>query len=315
MNILSEKFALYRNFVILLYQYFQQPQIMKIKLPTLWSAFATALFLANSVSYAQVGINTTTPNGILEVNSSNQGVVLPRLALTATNVMAPATNPQTGTIPTGTVVYNTNTNTVITGGINYSVTPGIYVWITNRWIPQFDRKQTQYYESNIDFRPRSTGGYVNIPGLVNQSFTPKYTGTYRLNISVNYGGGNAKSPDQGIGASQSDGNLNIAKASGKFRLNFGATTYDIPVHAYSTSYDVDVNATNYFAIWQEYYTTNYITLNANSTVNFTLTFDQDDLTEFFDNGNTTGTYNDRTDGRGRIAFDLPCTVELTFVGD
>ncbi|WP_170227868.1 hypothetical protein [Aequorivita lipolytica] len=239
--------------------------------------------------------------------------MLPRLALTATNVMAPATNPQTGTIPTGTVVYNTNTNNVITGGINYSVTPGMYVWITNRWIPQFDRKQSMLYKSNLDLRPVSSGGYVNISGLANKSFNPTYTGTYRLSISVNYGGGNAKAPNPGPNPDQSDGNLNIAKASGKFRLNFGGTNYDIPVHAYSTSYTAGTG-TNYFAIWQEYYTTNYITLTANSPVNFSLTFDQDDLTEFYDNGNTT-VYSDQFDGRGRISFDLPCTVELTFVGD
>ncbi|HAV54211.1 MAG TPA: hypothetical protein DCX41_04665, partial [Aequorivita sp.] len=293
------------------------PQIMKIKIPTLWSAFATALFLAHSLSYAQVGINTTTPNGILEVNSSNQGVVLPRLALTATNVMAPATNPQTGTIPNGTVVYNTNTNTVIDGsGNNYSVSPGMYVWIIDKWIPQFERKQSKLFESNINFRPRSTGGYVNIPGLVNQSFLPKYTGTYRLTISVNYGGGNAKVPNQAAtGTSNSDGNLNIAKASGNFRLNLGSNNFDIPVHAYSTAYDSDVNATNYFAIWQEFTTINYITLTANSTIYFTLTFDQDDLSEFYNNGNTTGGYNDTTDGRGRISYDLPCTVELTYIGE
>lgn len=284
---------------------------MKIKLPTMWSAFATILFLTNNISYAQVGINTTTPNGILEISSSNQGVVLPRVALTATNNMAPVTNPQGGSIPNGTAVYNTNRTFT---GTN-DVSEGIYVWIIDKWIPQFDRKQSVLYKSDIDFRTRSTGGYVNIPGLVNQSFTPAYTGTYRLNISVNYGGGNSKSPDKGSGGSKSDGNINIAKASGNFRLNFGATSYNIPVHAYSTSYDSDVNATNYFAIWQEYYTTNYITLNANSTVNFTLTFDQDDLTEFYDDGNTTGLYNDRTDGRGRISFDLPCTVELTFLGE
>ncbi|MDP2688456.1 MAG: hypothetical protein Q8O62_14655 [Aequorivita sp.] len=279
------------------------------------SIFATVIFLANSISYAQVGINTITPNGILEISSSNQGVVLPRLALTATNVMAPATNPQTGTIPTGTVVYNTNTNTVIVGGINYSVSPGMYVWITDKWIPQFDQKQSVLYESDINFRPRSTGSYADIPGLINKSFTPTYSGTYRLNISVNYGGGNAKIPNRGSGGSDSDGNLNIAKQSGTFRLNFGGTNYNIPVHTYSTAYDRDVDATNYFAIWEEYYTTNFITLTANSTIYFTLSFDQNDAPEFYDNGNTTGSYNDTTDGRGRISYDLPCTVELTFVGD
>ncbi len=286
---------------------------MKIKVPTLWPVLA-ALFLATNVSYGQVGINTTTPNGILEISSANYGVVLPRLALTATNVMAPATNPQGGNIPNGTVIYNTNTANVISGGNNYSVSPGIYVWITNKWVPQFERKHSQLFESDINYRPTSSGGFSNVPGMINRSFNPKYTGTYRLNISVNYGGGNAKVPNKGTGVNQSDGKLNIAKASGKFRLNFGGTNYDIPAHSYSTSYQPDVNATNYFAIWQEFYVTDYIRLTANTPVSFTLSFDQDDLPEFYDNGNTTNT-NDTTDGKGRIAYDLPCTVELTYVGD
>lgn len=282
---------------------------MKIKLPILRSIFATVIFLANSISYAQVGINTTNPNGILEISSSNQGVVLPRLALTATNVMAPATNPQTGTIPTGTVVYNTNTNTVIVGGINYSVSPGMYVWITDKWIPQFDQKQSALYESTIGLRSNATNTYANVTGLASKSFQAKYTGNYRVELKVNFGGGNAKVPNQGGGGSQSDGNLNIAKASGKFRLNFGGTNYFIPAHAYSTAYDGDVGATNYFAIWQEYATTLYLPLNANQTVSFTLAFAQDVAPEYEGNG-TSG-----TNGRGNISYDIPCTVEITYVGD
>lgn len=274
----------------------------------MWLAFAVALFLATSISYAQVGINTTTPNGILEVNSSNQGVVLPRLALTATNVMAPATNPQTGTILTGTTVYNTNQNKVIVGGINYSVSPGMYVWITNKWVPQFDRKQSRLYESNIGMKSVANATYSNVGGLISQSFKANYTGNYRVELKVNFAGGNAKVPNQGTGGSNSNGNLNIAAATGNFRLNFGGTYYYIPAQAYSTAYDSDVSATNYFAIWQEYSSTIYLPLDANQTVSFTLDFKQETATEYENNG-TSG------DGRGNIAYDIPCTVEITYVGD
>ncbi|MCB0452514.1 MAG: hypothetical protein KDC94_06380 [Aequorivita sp.] len=277
---------------------------MKIKLPTLWSAFATAIFLANSVSYAQVGINTTAPNGILDVNSTSYGVVLPRLALTATNVMAPATNPQTGTIPNGTTVYNTNRTST---GIN-DVSPGIYVWITDKWVSQFDRKQSRLYESSIGLFSSAEASYVNIMGLTSQTFQARYTGNYRVELKVNFAGGNAKVPNQGSGGSKSDGYLNIAKASGKFRLKFNGTDYFIPAHAYSTAYDSDVRATNYFAIWQEYSTTLYLPLSANQTVSFTLAFDQDAAPEYENDGNS-GT------GLGNIAYDIPCTVEITYVGE
>ena len=75
-------------------------------------------------STAQVGINTTTPNGILDINSTTHGFVLPRVALTATNVQAPVTNPQGGAVAIGTLIYNTATTNT---GSN-DVSPGFYVW-------------------------------------------------------------------------------------------------------------------------------------------------------------------------------------------
>lgn len=277
---------------------------MKIKLPTHWPLLTVALFLANSITYSQVGINTTTPNGILEINSSTNGVVLPRLALTRTNIMAPATNPQTGVIPVGTTVYNTNTTT---SGAN-DVSPGMYAWDGTKWVPQFNRKQSVFYEQSNSIRTLSNEGQRNIPGLVSQSFLPKYTGKYRLSLSVNYGGGNAKVPNQGTGSGKSDGNLNIALESGIFYFTFNGTTYQIPAHAYSTAYDSSVSATNYFAIWRQYTFETYINLTANQAAAFNLTFDQDTAFEFIGSGNS-------GDGRGHVFYDIPCTVEVTYVGD
>ena len=277
---------------------------MEIKLPTLWPAFLVALFLTHSITYAQVGINTTTPNGILEVNSSSNGLVLPRLVLTATNVMAPATNPQTGNIPVGTTVYNTNTTNT---GSN-DVTPGMYSWDGTKWVPQFNRKQSAFYEQSNSIRTLSNEDQRNIPNLVNRNFIAKYTGKYRVALSVNYGGGNAKVPNQGSGSGKSDGNLNIALESGIFYFTFNGTTYQIPAHSYSTAYDSSVSATNYFAIWRQYTFETYVTLTANQTANFNLTFDQDAAFEFIGSGNS-------GDGRGHIFYDIPCTVEVTFMGD
>lgn len=77
--------------------------------------------------YSQVGINTTAPNSdsVLEVSSTNQGILLPRVALSSTILASPlSTNVE------GTVVYNTAT---AGAGIN-AVFPGMYyndgtVWI------------------------------------------------------------------------------------------------------------------------------------------------------------------------------------------
>ena len=43
---------------------------------------------------AQVGINTANPKAALDIESSNYGVVMPRLALTSTQNESPASNPQ-----------------------------------------------------------------------------------------------------------------------------------------------------------------------------------------------------------------------------
>lgn len=77
-----------------------------------------------SLSHAQVGIGTTTPNASLDVDSTTDGLLIPRISLTATNV---------ATVITPTVselVYNTNTSAV---GSN-QVTPGFYYWDGTLWI-------------------------------------------------------------------------------------------------------------------------------------------------------------------------------------
>lgn len=84
------------------------------------------MFFLTLISNAQVGVGTTTPEGALDVTSTNDGLLIPRIALT---------NTTTATILTPTkseLVYNT-----ATAG---DVTPGYYYWETtptvasNRWV-------------------------------------------------------------------------------------------------------------------------------------------------------------------------------------
>ena len=80
--------------------------------------------LAFTSIYAQVGIGTTTPEAALDVSSTNDGLLFPRVALTATDV---------ATINTPTVselVYNTATSAP---GPN-QVTPGFYYWNDSIWV-------------------------------------------------------------------------------------------------------------------------------------------------------------------------------------
>lgn len=81
--------------------------------------------------FAQVGVGTTTPNGALDVSSSTNGFVPPRVSLTSTALEAPVVNPQGGPIPAGTMVWNTNTSSPTPAT---AVAPGLYYWDGSRWV-------------------------------------------------------------------------------------------------------------------------------------------------------------------------------------
>ena len=73
------------------------------------------------ITQAQTGIGTTTPDASakLEVSATNKGFLPPRVALTATNVASPISNPANGLM-----VFNT-----VTAGTNpFQVVPGYYYW-------------------------------------------------------------------------------------------------------------------------------------------------------------------------------------------
>lgn len=77
--------------------------------------------------FSQVGIGITTPasSSVLDITSTNKGVLIPRVTLTAINDKSPLT----GNIPDGTLVFNTAKSG---SGIN-AVIPGVYTWMENKW--------------------------------------------------------------------------------------------------------------------------------------------------------------------------------------
>jgi hypothetical protein len=83
------------------------------------------LFLLINISImAQVGVGTTTPQATMDITSTNDGLLIPRIALSATNVATVLTP------TTSELVYNTATSAV---GPN-QVTPGFYYWDGTLWI-------------------------------------------------------------------------------------------------------------------------------------------------------------------------------------
>jgi len=94
-------------------------------------SYCLLMFLTIVGSSAQVGIGTTTPRGALEIYSSTNGFVTPRVALSSVTESAPVVNPQTAEAPlTGTIVYNTAT----AGTSPNEVSPGYYFWNGSLWL-------------------------------------------------------------------------------------------------------------------------------------------------------------------------------------
>jgi len=245
-------------------------------------------FLFFSIVCAQVGIGTTSPNGILDLNSSIYGLVLPRVELTKSNIQAPVLNPDGGSLAIGTVVYNINS----TFSGSDDVTRGIYIWDGLDWINEFPLKHATIFKQTSYIRTKSNEGYKNVTGLVSQSFTTKYTGIYKIEISVNFGGGHVQNLTSGT---------DVLAQKGNFKFTFDGTDTIFPLSAWSV-----YGSTQYYLIWEQASIVVYKTLLAGTLYNFTLSFDQFDSPKFVSNGNG-------GNGRGYIGFDIPCSVEFIYL--
>lgn len=254
-----------------------------------------------SASVAQVGIGTVTPDGVLDLNddsgTNKYGLVLPRVALTRTDVAAPVVDPSPGaspgTLPIGTVVYNTAT-TYFDG---YSVYPGIYMWDGVDWINEFPKKNAEIFKQDNSggaLRTITTGSYQNIPGLLNRTFTPAYSGTYKIELSINWGGGQLDNLGTGT---------DVAVMTGIFNFTFDGVDELFPVHTWSGRHG---GGTQYYDIWEQSTTVFYKQLVANTSYTFSLRFDQTVANGFVDNGNS-GV------GMGWLGGDIPCTIEFVYL--
>ncbi|HNA16827.1 MAG TPA: hypothetical protein PK678_09935, partial [Ferruginibacter sp.] len=92
-------------------------------------AFAlVAAFISLGAVAQSVAINTTgataDASAILDISSTNKGILVPRVALTAANSPAPLAAPLTSLL-----IYNTAT----AGTAPNNVTPGYYYWNGTAW--------------------------------------------------------------------------------------------------------------------------------------------------------------------------------------
>ncbi len=281
------------------------PRIVIMKFTTkTFSLFIMLLTL--TLGHTQIGIGTETPEGMLDLQNNNStGFVFPKAALTATNVEAPVINPDgSGSIVEGTVIFNTNTSTTGANDVN----PGIYAWEGSQWIPQYLREDSSFIRQstlgyrtitgNTDF-PGPTTDWADVPGLgAGSTFTPKYTGTYRVKCNFNFGAGRIVLPTVG--------DISMSTQEGMFKFSFDGTEHDIYTHAYSM-YNANIGGGRYYENFKhDSSLVLYETLTAGVAYNYQLEIDIY-LSYDFVNGGDSGT------GRGYVGADTPCTVEFTYL--
>jgi hypothetical protein len=90
----------------------------------------TLVLLLPFLSMAQVGVNTTNPKAALDIESTNNGVLIPRVQLTSILDITTVINPNLGPLEISTLVYNI----AAAGVVPNDVVAGFYYWNGSQWI-------------------------------------------------------------------------------------------------------------------------------------------------------------------------------------
>ncbi|UPT71717.1 MAG: tail fiber domain-containing protein [Flavobacterium sp. JAD_PAG50586_2] len=116
------------------------------------------------------GIGTSLPNALLDVNATDNGILIPRVILSSVLVQTPVVNPRSGVLPVSTLVYNT-----ATAGVSpNNVYPGFYYWNGIKWI-RFDvdgENNPRYYTVVGTTTDLSTTAFTLLDQM-SITFTPK----------------------------------------------------------------------------------------------------------------------------------------------
>lgn len=271
---------------------------------------------------AQIGIGTTAPEGALHLSASTEGFVIPSFALTARNIPGPVSNPNGGPLVEGTVVYNTSKTKLA----NNNVFPGIYAWSGTQWNPQFKMEDYKLFlqtggcqRTTIkqQFTNPSPNNADNVAGLANRIFTPKYSGTYKVEVKTNFAAGKVRN------FAGTEDNISLATMEGAFffkisgsgvNINPASGTFDYKrgwmyTHSYSALNTMESPSIESHLVPHFEGVVHYLHLLAGENYTFSLTNCTITGDQFFVNNGDSG------DGQGHIGHDLPCSVEFTFIGD
>jgi len=131
------------------------------------------LLIAGSATVrAQQGFGTNTPaaSAVVDMTATNKGVLLPRIALTATTVAAPVSAPANNL-----VVFNTAT----TG----DVTPGMYYWNGTSWIRLLAKGDDPGASWNLTGNAGTTPGTIYVGTTDAQDMVIETNNTERMRIT------------------------------------------------------------------------------------------------------------------------------------
>ena len=136
---------------------------MKKFLFTLLMATVSVCF-SNLNAQVTIGSNTEpNSNAVLDlISNSTKGLLLPRVALTATNDASP-----TSAHTAGMTVYNTATNSSVLG---YEVAPGLYYNDGSKWVRMPQRSTNWFYMPSISF-DTSTNGNGRLKNLYGEYYS------------------------------------------------------------------------------------------------------------------------------------------------
>lgn len=215
---------------------------MKLKILLLASSI-----LVFSHAFSQVGINTTTPNAQLDIVSSDKGVLVPRIALSATNIAAPVTSATGGAPERSTLIFNTAT---VEG--EHGVVPGFYYW-DDQWIP-IGGPESKDWKSTGNVATNPAENFIGT--IDNAPISFRTNNAERLRVSTNnqifaMNGGSQSSPfyswfndqDTGIWRASSDVLALGANNMEGLTINMASTNPTTIINADQTEMDFQVKTT------------------------------------------------------------------------
>ena len=173
----------------------------------------TLLFMVAAwLSFAQtgnVGVNTTTPDAVLEVYSTTKGVLVPRLTTAQRDAMVSPLNPA-NKVQEGTIIYNLDQHC-----LQYNVAP---TGTTPNWVG--------YGCDGVVVTPGSITT-LNCAGATTTGTLTSGTAASGVSSSVPYTGGNGGSYAAQTVTSTTVTGLTATLAAGNFATGAGSLTYTI----------------------------------------------------------------------------------------